>query len=417
PSFSFSFFLGWIVPGVVYNEMTYTLGSDSNLENLSLTEGFQINGTGNALGNVITGNALDNILNGAAGADTMIGGGGNDTFVVDNIGDVIVENSGEGTDTVQSAVSYALSANIENLALTGTAVINGTGNSLNNTLTGNSAANVLAGGAGDDTYIVGAGDTAVESANEGVDTVQSAVTYTLGANVENLTLTGSSVINGTGNNLDNILSGSGNTKANVLAGKLGDDTYIVGSGDTAVENANEGIDTVLSSIAFTLGANLENLTLTGASNINGVGNALDNILIGNSANNTLTGGAGSDTYLLDRGYGSDTIAENDATAGNTDLVLFGSGIATDQLWFSQVGNNLDVSIIGTTDKFTLSNWYLGNQYHVEQFKTSDGAILLDSQVQNLVQAMASFAPPAAGETALPANYANSLNPVIAANWH
>ena len=82
-----------------------------------------------------------------------------------------------------------------------------------------------------------------------------------------------------------------------------------------------------------------------------------------------------------------------------------------------MSNNLEVSVIGTTDKFTISNWYLGNQYHVEQFKTSGGATLLDSQVQNLVSAMAGFAPPAAGQTSLPANYANTLQPVIAANWH
>jgi Ca2+-binding RTX toxin-like protein len=82
----------------------------------------------------------------------------------------------------------------------------------------------------------------------------------------------------------------------------------------------------------------------------------------------------------------------------------------------QVGNNLDVSIIGTADKLTLSNLYLGNQYHVEQFKTSDGKTLLDSQVQNLVNAMAAFAPPAAGQTTLSAAYQTSLAPVLAANW-
>jgi hypothetical protein len=75
-----------------------------------------------------------------------------------------------------------------------------------------------------------------------------------------------------------------------------------------------------------------------------------------------------------------------------------------------------VSIIGTTDKFTLSNWYLGNQYRVEQFKTSDGKTLLDSQVQNLVQAMASFAPPPVGQTTLTTAQQTALTPVIAANW-
>ena len=82
-----------------------------------------------------------------------------------------------------------------------------------------------------------------------------------------------------------------------------------------------------------------------------------------------------------------------------------------------VGNNLEVDIIGTSDKFTLTKWYLGNQYHVEQFKTSDGKVLLDSQVQALVQAMAAFSPPAAGQTTLTSAQQATLNPVIAANWH
>lgn len=97
--------------------------------------------------------------------------------------------------------------------------------------------------------------------------------------------------------------------------------------------------------------------------------------------------------------------------------MFDTGIAVDQLWFLKSGYNLEVSIIGTSDKFTLTNWYLGNQYHVEQFKTSDGKVLLDSAVQNLVQAMAAFSPPAAGQTSLVGIYATELNPVIAANWH
>lgn len=123
------------------------------------------------------------------------------------------------------------------------------------------------------------------------------------------------------------------------------------------------------------------------------------------------------TYVLGRGYGADTVQENDATAGNTDVLQFLSGVASDQIWLRQVSNNLEVSIIGTSDKATLTNWYLGNQYHVEQFKTSDGKTLLDSQVQNLVSAMAGFTPPAAGQTTLPPNYQTALAPVIAANWN
>ena len=156
------------------------------------------------------------------------------------------------------------------------------------------------------------------------------------------------------------------------------------------------------------------------------GNAQDNVLTGDAANNTLdggagadalVGGAGNDTYVLGRGYAGDTIVESDATAGNTDVARFLAGIANDQLWFRQLGNNLEVSIIGTPDSLTVQNWYSGAANHVEQFKTVDGnKTLLDSQVQNLVNAMAAFTPPAAGQTTLPSNYATALAPVIAANW-
>lgn len=355
---------------------TYTLGT--NLENLVLAPNLLSNGTGNAGNNILTGNARDNVLSGAAGADTMIGGGGNDTFVVDNVGDMAVENAGEGTDSVQSSVTYTLSADIETLALTGTAAINGTGNALNNTLTGNSAANVLAGGAGDDSYVIGAGDTVVEYANEGTDSVQSSVTYTLGANLENLTLTGASVINGTGNSLDNVLTGNG--KANVLTGGTGNDTYVVGSGDTVVENADDGIDAVQSSVTHTLGTNVENLLLTGTSAINGTGNSLDNVLTGNSVANVLTGGAGNDTYIVGAG---DTVVEAINQGIDTVLssVTFTLGANVENLTLTGTavingtGNTLDNVITGN-DANNVMDGGAGNDRLIGGL--GDDAYILDS---------------------------------------
>ncbi|MEO7115922.1 MAG: cysteine peptidase family C39 domain-containing protein [Caldimonas sp.] len=122
------------------------------------------------------------------------------------------------------------------------------------------------------------------------------------------------------------------------------------------------------------------------------------------------------TYVMGRGYGTESVQENDATVGNTDVLSFLPGISDDQIWLRHVGNNLEVSIIGTDDKAVLQNWYLGNRYHVEQFQTSAGKTLLDSKVQDLVNAMASFAPPGIGQTTLPPPYQSALLPVIAADW-
>lgn len=297
----------------VETAFAYTLAT--NLENLVLAAGAAINGIGNVGNNVVTGNELTNVLDGGAGADTLVGSTGNDTYIVDNVGDVITELANEGIDTVQSSVAYTVAANVDNLTLTGTSAINGTGNTLDNTITGNGAANVMAGGAGNDTYVVGSGDTVIELAGEGVDTVQSSLAYTLVANLENLTLTGSSAINGTGNDLDNVMTG--NSAANVLTGGKGNDTYVVGSGDSAVEVAGEGLDTVLSSVTFTLGANVEHLALTGTAAINGTGNALDNVITGNDGANVLSGGDGNDTYVAGAG---DSVDESGNAGGGFDTV-------------------------------------------------------------------------------------------------
>ncbi len=304
----------------VQSSVDYTLGS--NVENLILTGSGNRSGTGNSLDNTLTGNSGNNVLDGGAGNDTMSGGAGNDTYVVDAAGDTVTEAAGEGTDTVQSSVTYTLGSNVENLTLTGSGNINGTGNSLDNELIGNAGNNMLdggagnddmSGGAGDDTYIVDAsGDSVSESSNQGTDTVLASVSFALSNNVENLTLTGSGNIDATGNTLDNTLTGNagnnvldGGNGNDTMSGGAGDDTYIVNAAsDTVIEAADEGTDTVQASADYTLGANIENLTLTGGSSIDGTGNALDNTLIGNSRSNVLDGGAGNDTMI--GGDGSDT---------------------------------------------------------------------------------------------------------------
>jgi Ca2+-binding RTX toxin-like protein len=400
---------------LVQSSVSLTLAA--NIENITLTGSSAINATGNALDNVLTGNS---------GINIMAGGAGNDTYVVNIATDVVTELANEGIDTIQSAVTLTLGSNLENLTLTGTTAINATGNTLDNVLTGNSGNNTLTsgagndtldggtgndsmlGGAGNDTYIVNiATDVITELANEGIDTIMSAVTWTLGANVENITLTGTTAINATGNTLDNVLTG--NSGKNTLTGGAGNDTYVVNiSTDVVTELANEGTDTVLSAVTWTLGTNVENLTLTDTIALNGTGNTLNNILTGNVAANTLTGaagndtlnggagidtligGAGADTYQFNVGYSTDTVQENDATTGVVDVVQLLGTIKQADVRFTQAGNNLEMSLLNTTDKLVLQNWYLGSAYHVEQFRFSDGTVLTDTQAQGLVGMMAAF---------------------------
>ena len=308
----------------VQSSVTFTLGT--GLENLTLTGSGNINGTGNSAANTLTGNTGNNRLDGAGGADSMSGGAGNDTYVVDNAGDSVTESAASGTDTVESSVTFTLGTNVEHLTLTGSGNINGTGNTLANTLTGNSGNNTLDGGtgaddmtghAGNDVYVVdNVGDTVTESGGGGTDTVQSSITITsLFAEVENLTLTGSADINGTGNALGNTITGNSGT--NTLTGGAGDDIYVVqNAADTVVENAAEGTDTVRSSVTYTISDDdVEHLTLTGSSNINGTGNASANTLTGNSGTNVLSGGAGDDTYVVQNT--GDTVLENAAEGTDT----------------------------------------------------------------------------------------------------
>ena len=341
----------------ILSSVTYT--ASANIENLTLTGSAALNATGNNLANVITGNAGANVLSGLAGADTLLGGQGNDTYVVDVVGDVVTELAGEGTDLVQSTVSWTLGANVENLALIGTVAAGGwrtaTGNELANVLTGSAGMDILDGMAGADTMVGGLGDDSywvdqatdvvTELASQGTDKVRSHVNYTLGANVESLELYGNAR-SGTGNALNNEIIGSrgadvltglagndsfgdgyGGTEVNLFAdtmvGGLGNDRYVVHGNDVIVELAGQGTDSAESWNSYTLGDNVENLSLIGlsyqANHTNGTGNALANAITGNQWNNMLDGGAGNDTLV--GGLGSDVL-----TGGaGSDLFVFAAG--------------------------------------------------------------------------------------------
>ena len=216
------------------------------------------NAVGTNYNDTITGNDAANVLDGGLGADTLAGGLGNDTYIVRTADDVVIENPGEGTDTVLAWFSYsiALLPNLENLTLHETEIaFNGTGNAGSNIIMGNAARNfldgrggadTLIGAGGSDSYVVDdIGDVVVESAGPDIDVVLSSVSYALSANVEVLTLSGTSNINGTGSNGDDSISGNpgnnvldGGGGADRLNGGGGSDTYIVdNSGDTVTEGA------------------------------------------------------------------------------------------------------------------------------------------------------------------------------------
>jgi Ca2+-binding RTX toxin-like protein len=205
------------------------------------------------------------------------------------------------------------------------------------------------------------------------------LSYTLAANVEELLFIGSGNFSGTGNAGANLLSGgAGNDTLNgmggndLLRGGLGNDTYLVDTtADVVTEAAGAGTDQVLSAaLAYTLGANVENLTFTGSGNFDGTGNALANVLTGGAGNDTLRGlagadrltggagndrlegGAGNDVFLFRAGFGTDTIIGFDANpAGGQDLLdLTGLGISAatfaSRVSITDLGANLQVVVTG-----------------------------------------------------------------------
>ena len=195
---------------------------------------------------------------------------------------------------------------------------------------------------------------------------------------------------------DNIDAAGGNDK---VYGQDGNDYLIGGDGDD-----------------YLYGRNGNDFISGGAGKDYLYGENGDDVLDGGVGNDYLNGGVGNDTYQWGRGSGQDILSDVDSTIGNTDQLSIGEDVASDQLWFRHVGANLEVSVIGTADKMTISGWYNTANNHIEQFVTSDGKALLDSQIDSLVSAMAAFSPPAAGQTSLPPDYQTALNPVLSANW-
>ncbi len=257
-----------------------------NVEHLTLLGSAHVNATGNGLNSILTGNAGNNVLDGITGNDTA-------SFANANVGVNVDLNVSDGQDT---GFGIDTLLNIDNL----------TGSNFDDTLVGDDNANqlnggqgldMLAGGLSNDGYVVNSlGDTIIEEFGEGIDSVQSSALWSLGANLENLTLLGIGNLIGYGNALDNILNG--NSGNNRFSAGLGNDTL----------NGAAGNDVLL-------------------------GGAGNNVLNGGIGNDRLVGGAGVDTFLFNSVLNTTTnvdvitdygIADDVIKLENTGAGVFGT---------------------------------------------------------------------------------------------
>jgi Ca2+-binding RTX toxin-like protein len=282
------------------------LASDDTLTSIE-------NLTGGSAADTLRGDNGANILDGWTGADTLVGRAGHDIYMVDNVGDVVIENVGEGNDEIRTSLNtYVLAANVEKLKFTGQGAFNATGNELNNEITGTVYADTLNGGDGHDYLIGGFGnDTLIGGA--GHDTLDG------------------------GSNVDTMIGGDGN------------DVYLI----------DQPTDMVYSKLVhYILPDHVENLQYNGGNgNFTGIGNGLDNVIHGGSGNDSLNGEGGNDelrgntgTDTLSGGDGNDLIVGGpgwDVMNGNAGYDIFrisaydsGVGVDADRIWMYEVGIDL-----------------------------------------------------------------------------
>jgi VCBS repeat-containing protein len=332
----------------VWSTISLTLAD--YVENLVLVGGGARNGTGNAQDNSIDGNAAANLLQGGdgadtligrggadsllgeagddrleggAGADSMVGGTGDDTYLVDSADDVVVEAAGEGDDLVLLAVDWTLAAGVERAQARGGTARAVTGNELANHISSGGAADTLEGGDGADTLVSFAGDDVLSGGaqDDRLDGGRGADTLDGGDGDDLLAggLEADLLDAGAG---DDRLDGQGG--ADTMAGGDGDDAYVVDdAGDVVVELAGGGQDVVVTTVDWTVAAEVERIVVSGSAGLAVQGNALANFMVGAAGADSIAGGAGDDRIIGNAG--EDTLISDggrDILSGGADADAF-----------------------------------------------------------------------------------------------
>jgi Ca2+-binding RTX toxin-like protein len=278
----------------------------------------------------LVGGAGRDYLEGGTGADRMIGGSGNDEYDVDHEGDVVVEGAGDGGDWLWASVDYTVSdsVHVESLFVLGDDGITLTGNSLDNTIHDGRGNDVLRGRGGDDRIMVLMGGQDVLSGGGGNDHLST----------ENFSVT--------------------------MRGGTGDDLYELyrGQNSVIIENAGEGIDTVITTHSHTLSANVENLYLDpegldhGYFIYTGRGNALDNHIEARGTENTLYGEGGNDVLISNADISTTLYGGNGRDRLHVEIDTGGSAPTTTLMDFE---HDVDTIVLTSDDNLALPSGNLG----------------------------------------------------------
>ncbi len=416
-------------------------GGDNNTLDFSATELVGIAAIDGGWGNdIITGSSGNDTIIGGAGNDALEGGSGDDTFAVEgtNQGYDLV-SGGEGFDTIQGGEGddtiglsqFSVDDGVERidggggintiaggggdnntLDFSGTELLNiaaidgGWGNDI---ITGSSGNDTIIGGAGNDTLEGGSGDDtfAVEGTNQGYDLVSGGEGFDTiqgGEGDDTIGLRGFSVDDG----VERIDGGGG---INTIAGGWGDNNTLDFSGTELVGIA--AIDGRWGNDIIT-GSSGNDTIIGGAGNDTLGGGAGDDTIKGGINNDIVSGGQGSDVYKFAELDGVDVIYNYDYSSGRNDVLEF-EDISYDRLWFTQSGNDLVIDVVGTNDKVTVDDWYLGENYQLDEITAGD-LTLRQNHVVQLVNAMAVFDVPSGVGAVVPQDVQDQLTPVMASSW-